>query len=100
MIDVSLTRKCVNDIFKKFNMHICKPISTPMQPNIKLSKEKPLESDVKKEEMSKIPYSNVVGRLMYCMVCIRPDISYVVEIVVQFMSFPDAHHWGVIKKNL
>jgi len=69
--------KYVNDILKKFNMDICKPISTPMQPKIKLLKGMPLEFDVK-EEMSKIPYSNVVGSLMYCMVCIRPGISYVV----------------------
>lgn len=92
--------KYVNDILRKFNMDICKPISTPMQPTIKLSKEIPLEFDVKKEEMNKTTYSNVVGSIMYCMVCTRPDISYVVEIVVQFMSSPDAHHWGVIKKNL
>ncbi len=76
-------------------MDICKPISTPMQPKIKLSKEMPLEFGVK-EEMNKIPYSNVVGSLMYCMVCTRHDISC----VVQFMSSPDAHHWGVIKKML
>lgn len=87
--------KYVIDILKKFNMDICKPNSTPMQPKIKLSKEMPLEFDVK-EEMSKILYSNVVDSLMYCMVCTRHDISY----VVQFMSSPDAHHWGVIKKIL
>jgi hypothetical protein len=58
-------------------MDICKPISTPMQPKIKLLKEMPLEFDVKKE-MSKIPYSNVVGSLMYCMVCTRPDIFNII----------------------
>jgi hypothetical protein len=91
--------KYVNNVFKKFNINICKPISTPMQPEIKLSKEMPLEFDVK-DEMSKIRYSNFFGSLMYCMVCTRLDISYVVEIVVQFMSSPNAHHWGVIKQNL
>ncbi|GKB90797.1 hypothetical protein Tco_0963069 [Tanacetum coccineum] len=28
------------------------------------------------ERMSKVPYENVVGSLMYLMVCTRPDISY------------------------
>ena len=26
--------------------------------------------------MSKVPYSNAVGSLMYAMVCTRPDISH------------------------
>jgi hypothetical protein len=71
--------KYVNDVLKKFNMDICKPISTLMQPKIKLLKEMPLEFDVKKKEMSKIPYSNVFGSLMYCMVCTKPNISYVLS---------------------
>jgi hypothetical protein len=63
-------------------MDICKLISTLVQPKIKLSKEMPLEFDVKNEEMNKIPYSNVGGSLMYCMVCSRLDITYVVDIIV------------------
>ncbi len=72
----------------------------PSVTKFKLSKEMPLEFDVKKEEMSKICYSNVVGSLMYCMVCTRPNITYVVDIIVQFTSSLGAHYWGVIKKNL
>jgi hypothetical protein len=78
-------------------------LQTNFNPNAtknQVSKEMPLEFDVKKEEMSKKPYSNVVGSLMYCMVCTRLDITYVVDIVVQLTSSPGAHHWGVIKKIL
>nr|GEU97712.1 Gag-pre-integrase domain, Gag-polypeptide of LTR copia-type [Tanacetum cinerariifolium] len=38
-----------------------------------------VQADV--ERMSKVSYMNVVGSLMYLMVCTRPDISYVVSIV-------------------
>nr|GEX15600.1 retrovirus-related Pol polyprotein from transposon TNT 1-94 [Tanacetum cinerariifolium] len=31
--------------------------------------------------MGKVPYANVVGSLMYAMICIRPDISHVVVMV-------------------
>jgi hypothetical protein len=44
------------------------------------------KSNVEKHEMNKITYSNVVGSLMYYMVCIKPNIVYVVGIIVQFMS--------------
>jgi histone deacetylase 1/2 len=50
--------------------------------------------------MSKITYSNVVGSLMYCMVCTKPDIVYVVGTIAQFMSSLDAHHCGVVKRIL
>ncbi len=56
------------------------------------------KSNVKKHEMSKIIYSIVVGSLMYCMVCTKPDIAYVVDTIAQFMSSLHAHHWGVVKK--
>ena len=31
--------------------------------------------------MSKVPYANAVGCLMYLMACTRPDISHVVSVV-------------------
>ena len=34
---------------------------------------------------------------MYAMVCTRPDIGYVVEVVSQYMSNPDKEHWNAVK---
>jgi len=36
--------------------------------------------------MSKFPYAFVVGNLMYAMICIRPNIAYVVGTCSVFMS--------------
>ncbi len=80
-------------------MDICKPISTPMQPSIKLSKEITPKSNVE-EEMSKLPYFNVVGNFMFFMVCTKLDIASIVGTILQFMSSPIVHHWGLIEKNL
>ena len=39
--------------------------------------------------MSRVLYANVVGCLMYGMVCIRADIVYVVSVVSRFMARPN-----------
>jgi hypothetical protein len=44
-----------------------------------------LQSDVKLEEMWVILFPNAIGNLMYVVVCIRPNIAKVVEVVNQFM---------------
>jgi hypothetical protein len=47
--------------------------------------------------MSHIPYSNVVGNLMYVMICTRPDLTHVVSVVSRFMHNPGKEHWNAIK---
>ena len=39
-----------------------------------------------KEKMTRVPYANAVGSLMYAMMCTRPDICYVVGLVNRFQS--------------
>ena len=41
--------------------------------------------DEKHEYMSKVLYSNVVGSLMYAMVCTRPNTSHAVGVVSKYM---------------
>ena len=47
--------------------------------------------------MSSIPYQNVVGSMMYAMVCTRPDIAYGVSLVSRYMSNPNKSHWLAVK---
>ena len=47
--------------------------------------------------MSKVPYSNVVGNLMYVMVCTRPDISHAIGTVSRYMHNPGKEHWQAVK---
>jgi hypothetical protein len=42
--------------------------------------------------MSKVPYSSVVGSLMYAMVCSRPDLSHAIRVVARYMSNPGKEH--------
>ena len=47
--------------------------------------------------MSKVLYASAIDSLMYAMVCIRPDITYVVGVVSRFMSRPEKQHWEAVK---
>ncbi|CAD6245155.1 unnamed protein product [Miscanthus lutarioriparius] len=49
------------------------------------------------EYMSRVPYSSVVGSLMYAMVCFCPDLSYVMTLVSRYMANPDKEHWKVVQ---
>lgn len=47
--------------------------------------------------MTKIRYANVVGSIMYCMVCSRPDLAYAISMFSRFMANPGLDHWTVLK---
>ncbi|PKI49853.1 hypothetical protein CRG98_029764 [Punica granatum] len=47
--------------------------------------------------MKKVPYSSVVGSLMYAMVCTRPDIAHSIGVVSRFLSNLGKEHWNANK---
>jgi hypothetical protein len=67
------------------------PVSTPLDPNVKLIKT--LEA-----EYHDIPdYQSAIGLLMYAAVGMQPDISYAVQTPSQFLSNPGPAHWMAVK---
>ena len=47
--------------------------------------------------MSRVPYSSVVGSLMYAMVCSHPDLTYAVSAVSRYMAKLDKKHWKAVQ---
>ena len=47
--------------------------------------------------MDKIPYSNIVGSIMYTMICTRPDLSHAISVASRFMANPGMEHWQALK---
>jgi len=45
-------------------------------------------------------YHEAVGSLVYAMTCTRPDISWVVSRLSQFLSSPLQEHWTAVKHVL
>ena len=85
-------------VLQRFGMSAkTKLASTPLAPHFKLSASHCPKTEEKHEYMSKVPYSNAVGSLMYAMVCTRPDISHAVGTMSRYMHNPGKKHWQVVK---
>jgi hypothetical protein len=85
----------VCDRFKVFNFPIS---SLPITKGTVYSKLNCPQTDQEIEEMSKIPYRNLLGCLSFISNRTRPDISYAVNIFSQFQNNPGMAHWcGLLK---
>ena len=94
---LSLTQnKYIRKVLEKFHMDRCKPVQTPLPAHFKLSCQQCPNFDSEKDEMTKFPYSSVVGCLMYAMVLTRPDLSHAVSVVSRYMANPGKEHWKAV----
>jgi hypothetical protein len=53
------------DILKRFGFDSCSPVSTPVNPGVKLTQDQCPKTPSEVEEMRSVPYSHAVGSLMY-----------------------------------
>ena len=82
-------RKYSLDLLQDTGMLGCRPASTPMVPNLKISAES--------GELLPDPsiYQRLVGRLIY-LTNTRPDLTFAVSIVSQFMHSPRTSHLDAV----
>lgn len=90
----------IKTFLNKYNFGECKPMDTPTQRGIALSTEMGPKTPEERTKMKGIPYSSVVGSLMYAMICTRPDICHAVGLVSRFQSNPGLEHWKAVKRIL
>ncbi|XP_036341057.1 secreted RxLR effector protein 161-like [Rhagoletis pomonella] len=79
-------------------MENCKPISTPSDPNVKLSKDFGSNKNSTESELKRIPYQEAVGCLLYLSQATRPDIAFAVNDVSRFNSTYNLAHWTAVKR--
>ena len=96
-IDFHITQRCVKmnqnkyvgRVLKRFNMSNCKPRATPCELKMDLSNSSdPVDSR---------KYCEIIGSLIYLMTCTRPDLSYAVGKLSQYLSKPRQQHLGTSK---
>ena len=76
----------------KFRMTDCKSIATPLDRNVKLRPESGTSCDLKR-------FRQIVGSLIYLTIT-RPDPSYSVEMISQFMQRPALEHLHCVHRIL
>ncbi len=88
-----LTRQYALNKLSEYGMTGYKPISIPLEQNVKLSAD---EGDLVEDT---IMYRRIVGSLIY-MTTTRLDLNYVVGVVSQFMQTPRKPHLDAVKRIL
>ncbi len=84
--------KHLKEILKHFRMEDCKPIRIPFDPRSKLQRN--VNGN---DELKGFPYQQVVGSLMYAMLCTRPDLAYPISVLSQHMANLSMEHWMAVK---
>lgn len=84
--------KYARDTLERFGMTDCKAMTHPMDVNLHLSRSELPELDV--------PYSELVGSLLYLTVNTRPDLAYPVGVLSRFVANPQDAHWRAAKRVL
>nr|GEV72910.1 retrovirus-related Pol polyprotein from transposon TNT 1-94 [Tanacetum cinerariifolium] len=87
----------VQKIMNNYRVDNGKSVSMPLGAHIMVSLKDCLSNDWDVERMSKVSYANVVGSLMYLMVCTRPDIAYAISIMNRYLANPGKNHWEAVK---
>ncbi len=88
-----LQRQYALNKLSEYGMTDCKPISIPFEQNVKLSAD---EGNLVEDTTM---YRHIVGSLIY-MTITRPDLSYAVGMVSQFMQTPRKPHLDAMRHIL
>ena len=86
-------RQYALDMLSKYGMVDCKPISMPLDQNLKLMAD---EGQVLEDVTV---YQKIVGSLIYLTIS-RPDLSYTVGLESQFMQLPRKPHLDAVRRTL
>ncbi|MCO5573544.1 hypothetical protein L7F22_027315 [Adiantum nelumboides] len=85
-----IQRQYALDLLEKYGMTTCKPVDTPLDQNVKLIDDGHYIEDV-------TMYCKMVGSLIYLTIT-RPDLSYAVGVVSQFMQKPCKSHLDAVRR--
>ena len=90
-------RQYISDMLDRYNLADSAPVTTPIDPGLKLSSSMSPTTPEEIAEMKNIPYASAVGSIMYLSVATRPDIAYAVGVLCRFNQNPGMAHWKAVK---
>ena len=77
-----------------------KDTDSPIQPNHKFTCDLISESEMLRKVTDITKYQQVIGSLIYLIICTRPDIYYSAGILFRLMNEPRELHWRFLKRLL
>jgi reverse transcriptase-like protein len=91
-------RSYLDSIQRRYGLEDLKPITTPMDPNIRLTSAQSPSTTEEIASMRNVPYHEAVGSLMYATLGTCPDICFAVQTVSRFNKNPGLAHWEAVKR--
>ncbi|MBW0535649.1 hypothetical protein O181_075364 [Austropuccinia psidii MF-1] len=81
----------IESLLELYGMDSCKPVATPLLPNTHLVPA--TEQELVKFEMLGVNYQSAIGSINYLSTGTRPDLSYAVSSLSQFLEKPGFLQW-------
>ena len=91
-------RAYIDAILRRYHFDELKPLSTPMDVQVRLSSEQAPASAAECALMRDVPYREAVGALNWAALATRPDIAFAVATVARFAANPGPAHWEAVKR--
>jgi hypothetical protein len=88
----------IDSILSCFSLSDVKPVATPITPGTVLSKADSPSDATEMASMKKMPYQEAISSLMYAAVATRPDITFAISVLLQFLENPGQVHWEAVKR--
>ena len=91
-------RRYILDILQGHNFMDCRSVNTPMDPGLVLSKHCDRKLSAEQQyELSRFPYQQATGELLYVAICTRPDIARTVSVLCRYNAAPGWAHVRAVK---
>ena len=81
----------IEKVLQRFGMTECNPTRTPMEKGLQLPRGGSTAGE---------PYRELLGSLMYVMLCVRPDVCYSVGYLGRFQQDSSTVHWNALKRAI
>ena len=77
---------------------MAKPVTMPMEPGAILTKDRSPSTTSQTDEMQRVPYAEAIGSILWPAMISRPDITFAVGILAQFIQNPAEVYWEALKR--
>lgn len=85
-------RKYIEETAELFKQAFARTTETPVDQSVKLSCTSCPTTDEEKATMTRTPYRQLIGTLLYVSTCTRPELAFVVSQLGRLMNNPGQQH--------